>query len=165
MSAPATTASPGSTGASGTRQNHGTCSDTGSTTRAPAQCTQDLDPGQHHLDRLRDRPRPGLRYQEHDADRGKRRRPCSRPTNIYWAVTTYCKTGNNPYLQPIVPLSDNCAALKTSIDRYESDRQHQPGDRHGMGLDDAWRRARRSMRRPRIRTIPTRMPSSCCRTA
>ena len=47
----------------------------------------------------------------------------------------YCKTGNHPYLQPIMPLSYDWSALKTTDRRHAADRRHQPGESawHGRG--------------------------------
>jgi len=46
----------------------------------------------------------------------------------------YCKTGNNPYLQPIVPLSYNWSTLKTSI----TNMQPTGNTNQGIGLAWAW---------------------------
>jgi Flp pilus assembly protein TadG len=44
----------------------------------------------------------------------------------------YCKTGNNPYLQPIMPLSYNWSALKTLIGNM------QPTGNTNQGIGMAW---------------------------
>ena len=49
----------------------------------------------------------------------------------------YCKSGNDPYLQPIMPLSYNWTSLKTLIDDMEPTGNDQPGHRSGLGVDDA----------------------------
>ena len=46
----------------------------------------------------------------------------------------YCKTGNNPYLQPIMPLSYDWTALKTRIDAMEP----TGNTNQGIGLAWAW---------------------------
>jgi Flp pilus assembly protein TadG len=46
----------------------------------------------------------------------------------------YCNSGNNPYLQPIMPLSNNWASLKTSI----SNMQPTGMTNQGIGLAWAW---------------------------
>jgi Flp pilus assembly protein TadG len=46
----------------------------------------------------------------------------------------YCKSGNNPYLQPIVPLSYNWSTLKTSI----TNMQPTGNTNQGIGLAWAW---------------------------
>ena len=44
----------------------------------------------------------------------------------------YCKSGNNPYLQPIMPLSYNWSALKTLIGNM------QPTGNTNQGIGMAW---------------------------
>jgi hypothetical protein len=44
----------------------------------------------------------------------------------------YCKPGNNPYLQPIVPLTSTWSTLKTSIDNM------QPTANTNQGIGLAW---------------------------
>ena len=61
---------PGSTGASGRMRTASAAARTRNyPQKAPVNSRQDLDAEEpQHLERLRDRPRPELRYQEHDAD-------------------------------------------------------------------------------------------------
>ena len=93
---------------------------------------QDLDARPQQMDRLRHRPHAGLRHQEHAADfvqcaddgrcRGIRLR----------LRTKYCKTGNDPYMPPIMPLSYDWNALKTMIGTM------QPTGNTNQGIGLAW---------------------------
>lgn len=48
--------------------------------------------------------------------------------------TNYCKTGSNPYLQPIMPMSNNWSALKTSIGNMDP----TGGTNQAIGLAWGW---------------------------
>lgn len=48
--------------------------------------------------------------------------------------TNYCKTGSNPYLQPIIPMTNNWSALKTAI----ASMQPTGGTNQAIGLAWGW---------------------------
>ena len=86
------------------------------------------------------------------------------PDEYVSGSTKYCKTGSSTYLQPIVPLSYDWAALKTAIGNMTADRQHQPGHRPGLGLADAGpgRAVQRAGQGPELHLQGS--ASSCCPT-
>ena len=92
------------------------------------QCTVALDTGQpQHLDRVRGRPRPGLRHQEHDADERQCGNASSRPNS-----TPTATAGSSSYLQPIMPLSYDWSSLKSRIDAMK------PTGNTNQGIGLAW---------------------------
>jgi hypothetical protein len=112
----------------------GTCSKAGVTTRS--SCTNSTNRGTWTPDRskwtgcMTDREKD---YDTKNTTPDANNAPTQFPAEEYISGSEkFCKTGNDPYLQPIVPLSYNWTALKTSITNM------QPTGNTNQGIGLAW---------------------------
>jgi Flp pilus assembly protein TadG len=112
----------------------GTCSKAGVTTRS--SCTNSTNNGTWTPDRTKWTGCVTDRTQDYDT-KNTVPSPGNAPTlfpadEFISGSEKYCKSGNNPYLQPVVPLTNTWATVKTSITNM------QPTGNTNQGIGLAW---------------------------
>ena len=112
----------------------GTCSKSGITTRS--SCTNSTNKGTWTPDRSKWTGCVTDRTQDYDTKNttpSAGNAPTLFPADEYISGSEkYCKTGNDPYLQPVVPLTDTWATVKNSITNMK------PTGNTNQGIGLAW---------------------------